>query len=107
MQGRPSPERGAIRDSISQGSCGLPRHRRVAEANIRRGFREIATGPGHQPPQYAQNEEVVPPVIDVDDDALRDDAEISGVDDVIDRLPRRARKRKRVLMAGVTVQSER
>jgi hypothetical protein len=46
-------------------------------------------------------------VIDVDDDALRDDAEISGVDDVIDRLPRRARKRKRVLMAGVTVQSER
>src|SRR5262249_43871189 len=44
----------------------------------------------HQAPEHAQDQEIVAPVVDVDDDALEHDAEIGRIDHVVRRLPRPA-----------------
>src|SRR6266568_785213 len=48
----------------------------------------------HQAPERPEDQEVVAPVVDVDDGALAGDTQEGGVDHVVSRLPGRAHKHK-------------
>src|SRR5712671_3380819 len=56
----------------------------------------IAVSPrgGHQAPQHAQDQEIVAPVVDIDDGAFDHDAEIGHVDGLVDWTPGRCDKQK-------------
>src|SRR5262249_50289570 len=67
------------------------RPRRTATARV--GTRHIAARRGNQSPQQAEQQESVPPVVAIDDDAFGRDAEIARIDDDRGRLPGRAGER--------------
>ena len=49
---------------------------------------DMAARRGHQAPQHAEDEEVVAPVVAVDDEAFKRDADEGGIDGEIGRPPR-------------------
>src|SRR5438445_13016591 len=84
---------------MSEATCGTgftrvslrsPGLRRRIDRSCRNVLRRCC----HQPPQHAEDEEIVAPVIDVDDQALADHPYIGGIEGLVERLPGRAREQE-------------